>query len=490
LNRNWPATATLILLLTGNVLAQDAKTVISTASKAMGGDSLRTIEYSGTGAEYVFGQAFNPSSGWPAWDEKSYTRTIDYEAPAWRVDRVLTDPTNPTRRGGGLALGATQTVVVNANTPWANQVDLWMTPHGFLKAAATNNATVKSRKIKGKNYSVVTFMGPNKASVSGYINDQNMVERVETWIDNPMLGDTLLDVDYSDYKDYGGVKFPGKIVQAEGGAPILNLTVTSVKPNAPAGIQAPQRGGGGGRGGAAGGGPGGGGGDGPAMSQKLADGVYLIGPFLPTYASLVVEFKDYIVVIEAPQSEARANAIMTEAKRVIPNKPIKYVVATHAHFDHSSGIRAFMADGVTIITHKVYKPYYQKIATMPHTLNPDKESQVKRSPVFETMEEKKVLTDGNHVIELYRLQASNHADGLLVAYLPKEKILVEADGFNPPAQANAAPPNPPNPNQVNLLENIDRLKLDVETIIPVHYPADGRRVTKADLIRFVGKRSE
>jgi len=86
------------------------------------------------------------------------------------------------------------------------------------------------------------------------------------------------------------------------------------------------------------------------------------------------------------------------------------------------------------------------------------------------MTDKKVLTDGNHVIELYRLQGSYHNDGLIVAYLPKEKILVEADAFTPPAQADAPPPNPITANNANLMENIGRLKLDVETIVPIHYP--------------------
>ena len=98
------------------------------------------------------------------------------------------------------------------------------------------------------------------------------------------------------------------------------------------------------------------------------------------------------------------------------------------------------------------------------------------------MTDKKVLTDGNHVIELYRLQGSNHNDGLIVAYLPKEKILVEADAFNPPAQIDAPPPNPVTSNNANLMENIERLKLDVETIIPIHYPADSRKVANGGIV--------
>ena len=459
--------ATVVVWGASSALAQDAKTVLSNASKAMGADDLKTIQYSGTATEFAFGQAVNVNSPWPGYAEKSYTRTIDYETPAWRIDRVLAE-VPPDRRGGGLPPAATQSVVVNANTPWAQQVDLWLTPDGFLKAAAKTDATVKSQSMGGKKYTVVTFTAPNKAKIAGYIDAQNMLDRVETSIDTPMLGDTPLEVTFSGYKDFGGVKFPTSIVQKEGGYPVLDLTVSDVKPNAPANIAPPP----------AGPPP-------PAVSsQKLADGVYLI---LPAYAALAVDFKDYIVVVEGPQSEERANAVIAEAKRVIPNKPIKYVVNTHNHFDHAGGLRTFIAEGATIVTYQGNKAYYDKIFTYPHTLNPDRESETKRKISIETMTDKKVLTDGNHVIELYRLQNSNHNDGLIVAYLPKEKILVEADAFNPPAQASAPPPKVPTANNTNLVENIGRLKLDVETIIPVHYPADGRKVTIAELMRAVGK---
>jgi glyoxylase-like metal-dependent hydrolase (beta-lactamase superfamily II) len=450
-------------------LGQDAKTILSNVSKAMGAQNLKTVQYSGTATEFAFGQAVTPSSPWPGFAETSYTRTINYETPAWRVDRVLA-PIPPDRRGGGLPPGPTQTVVIGANTPWAQQVDLWMTPYGFLREAEKNNLTATSKSVGGKKYTVVTFTAPNKARFNGYIDEDNMLARVETWIDTPMLGDTPVEVTYNGYKDFAGLKFPTSIVQKQGGYPTLDLTVTDVKADTPVTIQ--------GNPAAAQPTP-------PATSQKLADGVYLI---LPAYAALAVDFKDYIVVVEGPQSEERASAVITETKRVIPNKPIKYVVNTHNHFDHSGGLRTFIAEGATIITNEQNKAYYQKIFAYPHTLNPDRQSTAKKKISIETMTDKKVLTDGNHVIELHRLQGSNHNDGLIVAYLPKEKILVEADAFNPPAQANAPPPNPPTANNTNLVENIDRLKLGVETIIPIHYPADSRKVTIAELNRAVGKK--
>ena len=350
-------------------------------------------------------------------------------------------------------------------------------PHGFLRAAAKKNATVEARTVGGRKFTVVSFVGDNKARVNGYLNDQNLIERVETSIDNPFFGDMPFEAIYSDYKDAGGAKFPMHIVQKQGGYPIFDLTVTDVKANAPVTIQAAQ-----GRGGAPGGAAAGGG---QATSEKLGDGVYLI---LGGYAAIAIDFKDHVTIVESGQSEARGQAIIAEAKRLIPNKPITYVVNTHSHIDHSSGLRAAVGEGATILTYLLNKPYLEKTLRLPHTLNPDKAQQNGRKPVVEAVGENKVLTDGSHVVELYHMQNFGHHDGMLLAYFPKEKVLLEADGYNPPA-VTATPPSPPSPYTVSLVDNIRRLKLDVQRIVPVHYPADNRVVTMAELTKWIGRSS-
>lgn len=460
----------LVMALPWTGTAQDARSVISDASKAMGADTVKTLQYSGPGSEYSFGQSFTPGGAWPVWKNKSYMRTIDFEMPALRIDRVA-DP-DPNRRGGGLPPAATQTIIIGPNTAAAQQIPVSLSPYGFLKAAAANNAAVTSKSIGGKAYRVLTFTGSNRAPVNGYVDDKNMIARVESWIDNPVMGDTLIDAAYSEYKDFGGVKVPTKIVERQGGFPTLDLNVADVKVNAPAEIQPPP-----GRGGApaaAGGAPA----PPTTTSRKLGEGVYLI---LPAYASVAVDFKDYIVVIEGGNSEARAAAIIGEAKRLIPNKPIRYVVNTHPHFDHSSGLRTWVAEGATIITHQVNKAYLQKVLAQPRTFNPATQSQPMKKVSVEGAGDKKVLTDGTHVIELHRVATPWHHEAELIAYLPKEKVLLEADGFLPTAQADAQVPNSLNPN--NLVANINRLKLDVETIVAVHYPADLRVVTMAELTK-------
>ena len=132
-----------------------------------------------------------------------------------------------------------QTIIVDASTPWAQQLEIWMTPHGFLKAAAANNATARVQDAGGRKLTMLTFTGPNKAQVNGYINEQNLVERVETRLENVYLGDMLTDAMYSEYKDFGGVKFPTRIVQRQAGHPIWELTVTDLRPNAPVSIYPP-----------------------------------------------------------------------------------------------------------------------------------------------------------------------------------------------------------------------------------------------------------
>jgi len=222
-----------------------------------------------------------------------------------------------------------------------------------------------------------------------------------------------------------------------------------------------------------------------AQSEKLGDGVYLI---TGGYSGIAIDFKDYIALVESGQSEARALAVIAEAKRLIPNKPIRYVINTHSHFDHAGGLRAFVAEGSTILTHQSNKAYLEKVLAMPHTLNPDKAQTSGRKPIVEGMGAKKVLTDGTHVVELYHLQGFGHHDGMIVAYFPKEKVLLEADAYNP-QPVTAAPPNPPSPYTLSLVDNLQRLKLDVQRIVPVHYPADNRVVSVAELMKWVGKAS-
>lgn len=468
----------------------DLKATVGRSLKAMGAENVKTLVISGEGWDGCIGQPFNPNSpNWRKFSNKNYVRSIDLDTRGWRLQRVRGEGENPPRGGCGAGTIADQTqnqvVMAGANAPWNTQLEYIFLPEGFLKVALEKNATVSPETVKGKKFTVLSFMGDNKAPVNGYIDDQGYVEKVETKIDNNVLGDIAWNAIYSDWKDFNGLKFPAHIEQYQGTPKYFDLVVSDVKANAPVDLTPPP--GRGGRGGPGAGGRGGRGGA-PAgpISEDLGGGFWLVKG---GYGSVVADFKDYIVVIEGPQNDMRAEQIIAEAKRLVPNKPIKYVINTHAHFDHAGGLRVFVAEGATIVTHQINKAYYEKIFKDPHTLVPDKLSQISPQPKvkIETMTEKKVMTDGEHVIELYHVQGSTHNEGMIVAYLPKQKVLIEADEFNV-GPANAPTPENINPYHTNLLANIERLKLDVDRIIPIHLPNDNRKVTIAELYTAAGKK--
>jgi len=451
--------AAFALALGAAIFAQDARTTLDAAAKAMGADALQSVQYAGSGSTYFFGQAVNASSAWPRMILKSYTADVDYQAPAMRQELFRTQPDGSVPFGGNRQIqlvSGTDAWNVGANdqsapapaTATERALQIWLTPHGFIKAAQANHATVS---MTGPT-KVVSFALPNGLKVTGVINAQNLVERVDSAIDNAVLGDMPVETTFGNYRSFGAIQFPTSITQRQGGYPVLELTVASVTPNGAARIDVPAN--------VRGAKPA------PVRveSQKIGDGVwYLTGG---SHHSVLAAFDDHLVVIEAPQNEERSIAVIAEARKLVPGKPLRYVVNTHQHFDHSGGLRTYLAEGATIITAAMYKPYYERVFAAPHTINPDMLAKSARKVTVEGVTGKRVLQDKAQTLDLYVLPDSPHNGGLLVAYFPKDKILVEADVFTPP------PPNAPAPAAdalaLNLYDNIQRLKLDVAQIAPIH----------------------
>ena len=486
------ATTLASLTVAAQNTAQDSRAVIDAATAAMGTSGLQSIQYSGTGSTNPTGQAYLSGGPWPRYTVTKYTMSINYAAPAMRQDLVRIDDERPPRGGGaggynpvtfqGSIRPIPGDIIQNQNTDGRTEVgalNIWLTPHGFLKGAAANASTAKTSTVRGKR--VVSFTAFGKYTVTGTLSAQNLVERVETLMDIAFTGDTHFEGIYSDYKDFGGVKFPMHLVMREGGFPTLDLKVADVQPNSPAASQVaagnPPRGGGagGGRGAPA---PGAAGAE--ARPEKIADGVWFLTPGVE--GSILVEFNDYVVIIEAPGSEAYTMAALAEVKRMAPNKPIKYVVNTHHHGDHAGGLRAYVAEGIPIITHESHKKYYEEqIFKNPHSLNPDRLARAPRAPILETMKDKRVLTDGTMTLELHLMRGQGHSEGMLMAYIPKDKLLIQADAYAP---RPGAPPLPaPSPFTTNLVDNVARLKLDVARVVHIH----GGITPYSDVLKEAGR---
>jgi glyoxylase-like metal-dependent hydrolase (beta-lactamase superfamily II) len=198
--------------------------------------------------------------------------------------------------------------------------------------------------------------------------------------------------------------------------------------------------------------------------------------------ALAVEFDDHIFMFEpAGQNEMRSQQVMAEAKRVIPNKPIRYGVLSHHHFDHTSGLPAVVAEGVTIVTHEVNKEFFENALAEPRTLAPDAMSQSGKRAVIETVGDMRVFTDGTRTVEVHNIKGLPHADGMLVAYLPDLGIVAYADMFNLPPATNPVP-SPPVVGTMIMADNLERLGLDWTRLISVHPPTPDRPITREDVL--------
>jgi glyoxylase-like metal-dependent hydrolase (beta-lactamase superfamily II) len=524
-------------MLSGTAFAQevDARAALMASLKAMGGENLKTIEIAAAGSTSLIGQQYSVEGNWPQIQIADYTRAIDFDARWSREDYTRRQGNFPTFGRVPIA-DQRVTAIVSGQYAWdiqngmpvpltrpyldgapfneLRQLELAITPHGFLKTAlaASDAKAIKLQLLGASDFglsqhgrwvTIVNFTFLGKYKINGHIDDRNLVELVGTQFANPVYGDMDYEMRYTEYKDFGGVKFP-MLLHTHQGDPRVNVAhnyyeyrVTSVKPNVPVttmpvpdavrtAVAPPAR----------------------VESQKLAEGVWLLGG--GTHNSLLVAFKDYTAVVDAPNNEARSLAVIAEAAKLAPGKPIQYVINTHHHFDHAGGLRTYLSQGTTIVTHESNKQYYLDILfhPAPRTLQPDRMALFspmywisRRPPPIETVagearsSAKYVVTDGERILEIDKVEdvsyqlgdrsyaQGNHSADMLIAYLPKEKILFNADLYSPPAQG--AQPAPPTPGMRTLDQNIRRLKLDVAQ----HVPAHGRLGTQEEFLRLVAATS-
>lgn len=492
LKRTLTATWLVLFFVTGSS-AQTASSVLGAASKAMGADSLTSITYSGTARNGAFGQSKaigDPMGTVNVTQITQYTRTITFTTPT-DPNALVSRATGPTQPPTVPGVPAQPAGVFNQNITaaqignnWNQALNLWTTPWGFLKGAAANNATVRQQSGQ----QVVSFSPANPKSpsgqsyvVTGYIDAQNRVARVETRVDHAVVGDLPVEFEYSNYQAMNGVQVPTRIVQKQAGLTTFEATIGAATLN-PANLAElltipppPGRAGGAAAPAPAAPAPA------PAANapppvDRIGDGVFRIGG---NYASLAVDMGDHILVVESGQSDARGQAVMAAAKQAIPGKPVRFVVNSHPHFDHASGLAAAVAEGATILTHRNNEVVLERLLGGPRALMGDSLSKVtnRRTDVVQAVGDRDVRRGTNSkVVELHHV-ANEHSDGMLVVHLPAEKVLWTADV----TVVN------PNPTQLATLRAVNTATsgLDYTTFIPAHPPNPDRPLTKADVTAAV-----
>jgi glyoxylase-like metal-dependent hydrolase (beta-lactamase superfamily II) len=495
----YPTAVAAICMATA-IAGQNTPPVVSAAAKAMGTDSLTSITYSGTARNGAFGQS--KSIGEPlgpvnVTQVTAYTRTITF-APGTDAAAIVARTSGPTQPPAVTGVPPQPAGTLNQNitgtqatSNWTQALNIWTSPWGFVKGAAANNATARQQGGQQVvSFTPAGFKSPSGQTytVTGYINSANLVTKVETRVENAVVGDLLVEFEYSDYRNMNGVQVPGRIVQKQAGMPTFDAAITAATPNPPNLAElltappppapaAPAAGAQGGRGGPAPAPPAAATGAPPV--DKVGEGVFKIGG---NYTSLAIDMGDHILVVESGQNDARGVAVMAAAKQAIPNKPIRFVVNSHPHFDHAGGLGAAVAEGATILTHRNNEPVLERLLSGPRTLIGDSLAKVtkKRTNVIQAVGDRDVRKGTNgKVIELH-LVPNEHSNGLLVAYLPAEKLLWTAD-------ITVVNPNPLQLATVKAaVAAIDKLKLDYQTWLPAHPPNPDRPLTKADVVAAAG----
>ncbi len=472
--------AIALLMTSTAALAQDAGGVLKRASAAMGADQVSTLRYSGSGTGGQFGQAYRPDKPWPKVNYSSYERQIDYAAGA-SSESIMRSRAEPTGGGALPITGEARAAgAVNGQFAWnagasgavprqaareGRLHDLWITPHGVIKAAQKSDAKLKFVTEKGRSLAAVSFAQPGAVTATAYFSDGYLVERVESRMPDPVLGEVAVLTTYSDYRGFGAVWFPMRIQQSIAGSPVLDLAVKEVQVNASVELDVPEsvrtateR----------------------VAAEQVAPGVWFLGG--GSHNSVAIEMKDHVILVESPLGDSRAAPLFAEVRKLIPGKPIRTVVNSHSHFDHAGGLRAAVAEGATVVTQQANKAYYEKAFATPARVAPDLLAKSGKKAKVIGVADRHVLSDGTRSVEIHKLRDPLHTDTYLMVWLPKERLLMEADAFTPPAPNTAAPAQP-NPYHVNLVENVQRLKLDVERIVPLH----GRVVPASELYRLAGK---
>ncbi len=348
-------------------------------------------------------------------------------------------------------------------------------PHFLLLQALDRAATLRSlgrATLDGAPQNVIAFAAANGAQLTVYFDaGSGLPSALEALNPDLVTGEAPTLWRYSEWKSAGKLSVPGRRVFSVAGEVVESIAYRNVRINGPthdslyvlpAGV--------------------------PDLTDSIPEfakvelgrGVWLLQEVTNGYNVLVVAFKDHVMVVEPASSDAESRRAIAAVKELAPGKPIRYIVATHHHEDHTGGVRAYIAEGATLVTTAGNRAYFERIAASRRTIAPDSLSAKPRKPVFEMVSKRRTFSDGERTVELVDVGPSPHADEIMVAYLPQERLVFQADLFG---IAWGAPVPPTNPTAAHFAKRAQELGLEFDRVASVH----GRIATRAELEESIGK---
>lgn len=461
-------TALLLAAVSGLASAQQ---IVQDAAAAMGGSArilaVKSLIIEGSGTQYNLGQDLVPGASGETFTVTGYKRIIDFTGGRARTE--LTRKPNftyfqgpvPQKQINGLDGSIGYNVAANGTStrvalPVVKErlAELLQHPLNALRAALDPKAMLSNPRTQDKQ-SLIDVKTPDGQTFTLSVDSATKLpSQVSTLADNTVLGDVAVSTQFSGYQNAGGLKLPTRLISKTGDftTAVMQVTNQSIDADtgdlaaptiAPATAAAPAT---------------------PAppppqavVVEEVGHGIWFLSG--GSHHSVLVEFKDHLLLIEAPLNDARALAVIAKARELRPGKPLTHVVNTHHHFDHSGGIRAAISEDLTIITHQANAAFYADIAQRTHTLVLDALARNPKPLKIETVNSDQVITDGTMTVNLYPI-VSEHSRSMLVAYFPGERLLVEADLYTPgnAIQMFAG----------RFLEDLKQRNLNIDRIVPLH----------------------
>ena len=473
------AVPALVLSVTSRALAAQSPSALDAVARAMGGKdrvlAVRTLIVEGTGELLYFGQTLTPYAKTTI-TLTAFRRSYDFANRRWmleqtRESRYLKPVPPPLRARFGLdgnvgynAVGDGEMARTSASVATDRSSEFLYHPIGFVQAAYAPGSQV-TEDVDGNARRIRLTVGA--MSYAMHVDRRtNLPTRISRVVDHLMLGDVALQVELSEWRDTAGLQLPMRIVQREDRFVLSDYRITSARTNVDPGSLAATNS-------VRAANPDSPTGE-PALTinvESIAPGVWLLtGPPFNggDYHTIAIEQSDRVVLVEAPENDARTLAVIAKARELRPGKPLGPLVNTHHHFDHSGGVRAAIAQGLAIITQEGNEDFYEHVVYPGrHTIQPDALAKNPQPLKLTAVDEKLVLRDSLRTIELYQVKGSEHSGSMLVAYLPAERILIHADLDNSPGP-NGEPPVPP--FTACLVETVQRHGLRVERVVGIHGP--------------------
>jgi glyoxylase-like metal-dependent hydrolase (beta-lactamase superfamily II) len=453
------------LVLSACSQAPPEQQFIDDAMQAIGGrsrvEAAKTLTIEGEGVNYNLGQDMKPEAAGQQFAVTGYKRQIDIVNGRQRVEQTRTPkfayfqgPQPQTQ-----IQGLDDAVAFNVNAqgqpsrlaPLAEtdrRHDLYHHPLKLLRSTLDPKTTVTNLRSAGtaRQADITTAAGP---TVTLTIDPSGVPLSASSKTYHPNLGDVVVTTAFSNFQDVNGLRLPAGFTTKVDEFTTVEITAARQALDTDVGdLAAPAA--------IAGARP-----AAPPITvavQPVGKGVWLLAG--GSHHTALIEFSDHLMLVDAPQSEARTLAVIAKAKETVPNKPITKLVTTHHHFDHTAGLRAAIAEGVDVITHTGNKEWVERMASRPHTLQPDTLSKKPTRLVVETVDDEKQFSDQTMTVHVYHVAGNPHSDTMLMVYVPRERVLVEVDVYSPGAG--------PHIYAANLLENIDKRKLRVDRIVPLH----------------------